>query len=441
MSRRRSSAPLGPRLRRLLTHRVSRTAGNLYVVQGAALLVPLVTLPYLTRTLSHANLGLLLFAQAYASLATAFLQFGFDTATVRDVARDGDDRGAMRGLATGVVSAQVVLAGLIGIVSIALGAAIPLFRENPEYLAAAWGLSVAQGATPLWFFLGRQRLGALTALDLSGKVVAVAAIFLLVHQDEQGIRVLLIQAATTSAAVVGALVLLHRHTSFSRPRLALAAATLRANLQLALYRTSTTVGAFLPTLVIGLLAVPAQIGYYGVAEKLQKAPVTVLWPLSQALYPSINRTLSTNPLRARQVVRWSALLFVALGLAMGLALFALAPWLIPLVFGPGYDSAVPVFRVLALSIPFALGAHVFAYQVLMPLRQDRVLNVVSWLAFALRLLLAIPLTAAYGAIGMAWAVLIAAIANAAAIGVASGRSAGFHRDVVSAEAEHAVSSP
>jgi O-antigen/teichoic acid export membrane protein len=74
-----------------------------------------------------------------------------------------------------------------------------------------------------------------------------------------------------------------------------------------------------------------------------------------------------------------------------------------------------VFRVLALALPFGLLAHVLAYQVLMPLGRDRILNYTTWASAALRLAVAIPLTTSFGAVGMAWAVLIGWIVNAAAL--------------------------
>jgi PST family polysaccharide transporter len=397
----------------LLSRPLLRTAVNLYLVQSAILLVPLITLPYLSRTLAPANLGLLFFSQAYASLATLIVQYGFEFSASREVARVGDDRRKVGEIVAGALSAKLVLVGVSAAIAVGLGLSVPLFRDNPEYLAAAWALSVAQGMSPLWYFLGRERLGAMTLLDIASRVVAVIAIFAFVDAADDGLLVLVIQATTTAAGVAAATAVMCSRVRIPRLRLRTAAAGLREGFQLAMYSAVAVAALYVPSLLVGILATPVQVGYYGVADKLQKVPVAFLWPLSRALYPRINRLLSEDPPRARRLTRTSSVIFVGVGAVAGVALALAAGWLVPLVFGSEYDPAVQVFRVLALAIPFGLLCHVLAYQVLMPLRRDRALNYTTWICAGIRILLAVPLTLEFGAVGMAWAVLAGWVINAA----------------------------
>ena len=403
------------RIGALASRPLLQTAVNLYVVQSAILLVPLITLPYLTRTLTPANLGLLLFSQAYASIATLIVLYGFDLSASRDVAQSADDDSKVREIVAGVLSARIALIGISALVTVVAGLAIPLFRENPSYLAAAWALSVAQGVSPLFFYLGREQMGVQTMVDIASRIVAVIAIFAFVSQPDDGLVVLGIQSAATAAGAAVALTVMCARTSFPRPGVAMAAASLRRNLQLALYNTIASGGLYVPSLLVGVLTTPVQVGYYGVADKLQRVPVAALWPLSQAIYPRINRLLTDDPSGARRLARVSAVLFVGFGAVSGVVLALAAGWLVPFIFGSQYDAAIPVFRVLALALPFGLLAHVLAYQVLMPLGRDSVLNYTTWASAAGRLALAVPLTTAFGAVGMAWAVLVGWIVNAAAL--------------------------
>jgi PST family polysaccharide transporter len=402
-------------MRAFVSQPLIRTAVNLYLVQSAILLVPLITLPYLTRTLTPANLGLLLFSQAYASIATLIVLYGFDFSASRDIAQSAEDRDRVQEIVAGVLSARIALIGVSAAVTVLAGLAIPLFRDHPSYLAAAWALSVAQGLSPLWFFLGREQMGVQTMVDIGSRTVAVAAILLLVSAPDDGLLVLVIQATTTAMGAAVALAVMCARTSVPRLRVARATATLRKNLQLALYSAIASGGLYLPPLLVGVLTTPVQVGYYGVADKLQRVPVAGLWPLSQAIYPRINRLLTDDPRQARQLARVSAATFVGIGALAGLVLALAADQLVPFVFGSQYDSAVEVFRILAFALPFGLLAHVLAYQVLMPLGRDKILNYTTWASAAVRLALAIPLTEAFGAVGMAWAVLLGWIVNAAAL--------------------------
>ena len=73
--------------RALLTHSVAKNAAALYAIQFAGYIVPLVTLPYLSRVLGPAGFGLLLFSQSFALWASMIIEYGFNLSATRDVAR------------------------------------------------------------------------------------------------------------------------------------------------------------------------------------------------------------------------------------------------------------------------------------------------------------------------------------------------------------------
>jgi O-antigen/teichoic acid export membrane protein len=101
------------------------------------------------------------------------------------------------------------------------------------------------------------------------------------------------------------------------------------------------------------------IGLYGVAAAplwgLYAAPLLV----SAALYPTLSRLAGERGLTVRRVVALGAT-GVALGGLLGGLLFALRRWIIALVFGPGYEGAVPLLGVLAAALPGASAALLLA---------------------------------------------------------------------------------
>jgi polysaccharide transporter, PST family len=227
-----------------------------------------------------------------------------------------------------------------------------------------------------------------------------------VHGPEDGARVLALQVFATAAAMTVALWLLRRHTGFHRPSRALALGTLRDGVSLALYRGAGIVFQTSPPLLVGLLSTPVQVGYYGLADKLYKVPIAVMWPASRAIYPRIALLASRDRAKATRVMRTVVVAFVLTGGAIALALGALAEPLVRLVFGAKYEPAVLTFQVLALSLPLALFTHVVSYNVLMPFGRDRGINVLAWVGTILVVVLGVVLVPAHGALGMAIAVLV-----------------------------------
>jgi polysaccharide transporter, PST family len=111
----------------------------------------------------------------------------------------------------------------------------------------------------------------------------------------------------------------------------------------------------------------------------------------------------------------------------------LAPWLIGLVFGPGYEEAAPVLRVLALVIPLLIVNDALAAQWLVPHGLDRQLSLTILLAACLAAALALLVVPNYQAIGMAWVTVVVELFILAGLVLALVR---HHRSVV---ADRAVS--
>jgi PST family polysaccharide transporter len=86
---------------------------------------------------------------------------------------------------------------------------------------------------------------------------------------------------------------------------------------------------------------------------------------------------------------------------------ALAPWFVGLLLGPGYDAAVPVFRLLLLVLPIIALATSIGIFVAVPRGHDRIVLFGTMAAGGTNLLLALPLARRFGASGMAMSVVIA----------------------------------
>jgi polysaccharide transporter, PST family len=383
----------------------ARTAVGLYAVQATILLIPLATLPYLTRVLGPSAMGLLLFSQALASVLTTAIEFGFEVTASRSVARRPGDREASGRLSAEVLSAKLLLVALSIPVAVLAWLAVPLLRDNPEYVALAWLLAVAQGFSPLWFFLGSERVGAPAAIDIGSKVVAAAGVFVVVRDGDDGVLVLALQAGAALAAAALGLVLLARRAGLGRPSLRLGLAGLRDSAHIGVFRLVSGASVLAPSLIVGLLSSAAQVGYWGVADKVYRAPNAALWPLSQALYPSISRLRVVDDARASRVVRAAVAGFVAVGIVLALLLAAAAEPLVDILFGEDFGEASSVLTVLAFSLPLVLLGHTLTYQVLMPLDRDRAANSLGLVGLGSKVAIALALVPAYGALGAAWATL------------------------------------
>ncbi|WP_324715311.1 flippase [Carboxydochorda subterranea] len=381
-----------------------RNATALYAVRFATYVVPLVTLPYLTRVLGPESFGRLAFYQAFSFWIALLLEYGFGLSATREVAQLRASPAALSRIAAEVLGSKLVLVVPVLALSLAGPRWIPSFHGGTAYLVWAVGAAVFQGFNPLWYFQGREQLQVPAALDFAGRVVAAGAIFLAVRAPADGPVVLALQAVTSAVVTVVTTALMYRDLSWRTPTLEGTRKALKAGSVLFLLRLTNNLYTTLNTLPLGLLVPFSLVGFYAAADKVVRAALGLFGPLSQALFPHISHLVSEDRTRAHRLARLSLVAMAAAGCLMAAGVIVLAPVLVRLLFGPGYEPAIPVVRILALLMPLSAANNVLGTQWMIPLGLERSFTLTVAAAGVVNVLLAWVLAPSHGPAGMAVAV-------------------------------------
>lgn len=390
--------------------RLPRTATDLlalYGVQAMTYAVPLITLPYLARTLQPAAWGNLVFAEAFARYTAMLVEYGFQLSATRDIARARHNPAQRAAHVAGVLGGQLLLA-IVALCAIPplLLTATPLHgRATLLAVALAWGLALA--ASPIWYFQGMERMKVMAAIDITAKAAAAAGLFLLVrHPGDEG-RAVALQAVMAALSTAVGFVLVSRETRVGRPSLAAGWRALRSGFSLFLFRSAISLYTTANVLLLGLFATPAVVGLFGGAERITRAALSAFAPFNQTFFPRVSYLMEHDPAAARRTTRASALAMLALGLAVGAFLAAAAPWIVAILLGPAYQAAVPLLRWLALLAPLVAVSNVLGIQWMLPLGLERAMNVILLSAGLGNVLCACLLAPRFGGVGMAASVIAA----------------------------------
>jgi polysaccharide transporter, PST family len=153
--------------------------------------------------------------------------------------------------------------------------------------------------------------------------------------------------------------------------------------------------------LLGLLVAPQQVAFFAAGDKLCRPIAWLLQPVNTALLPHLSHLVGARPDRAEQLAELTLLLQGATGIAFGLVVALTAPWLVDLLFGPGYAGAVVVLQLMAAIIPLIVLNGALVSQWMIPHGLDRLLNTVAVASTGLNLVLALILAPRFGAVGMA----------------------------------------
>lgn len=392
---------------RLRQSRVAQNAAVLYAVHIAGLFLPLILVPYLARVLRPEGWGLVVFAQSFAAWLALVLEYGFYLSATRLIARVRDDPRRVAEVVADVQGARVLLVAFLLVAGALSYVAVPIFRSNPEYLVFAWLFAVAQGLNPSWYFQGVERMQLPAVLEIAGKAAATVGVFVLVKGPQDGWAVLALQAGGGFAWVAVSSWMIYREVPFIRPTLRGAREMLRSSAGLFVFRSATGMYLQANSFILGLVSTAQAVAFFGGAEKIIRAAIGLIQPVTQALYPRISHLAASDHRRAHALVRLSLLLVGGLGILLGLVALAAAPVLVRLILGPGYEAAIPVLRVLALLPPLIAVGTVLGIQWALPVGLDRPFYSFVIAAGLLNVGMAVLLAPRLGALGMAISVVLA----------------------------------
>ena len=390
-------------VRRLLGFRLVRNVAALYGVRAVDQLLPIVVIPFLARVLGADGWGLVAGAQALAMYGIVTVEYGFEFAGTRAVARDRHDRGRLAELISGIFATQILLAGAIACAAVVVRWTVPEFQQTPALIWAALAFAVLQGFYPLWFFVGQERIPVIALIGVTAKVIATVIIFSFVRGPADGWIVLAAYGGSAGLATLAGYTLVLRQVRPGRPHLALIGQTLKLGFSMFAMRVAVLMHTAGNSFLLLLLGGPIQVAFFAAGEKLCRPAAWLLHPINVALLPRLSHLAEHSPDQAATMARLAILLMAAVGLSFGLLIGLLAPWLVDLLFGlPEYQQAVTVLRVMALIIPMIVLNAALVSQWMVPQKLDRALLAVIVSGTLINLTLALLFATRYGALGMAW---------------------------------------
>lgn len=292
--------------------------------------LPILTMPYLVRTLGIANYGLLAFAQSLGQYFKLIIDYGFDLSATRAISLAQDEHDARSRAFSNVLWIRLALAfGCLAILAAALAASSKLRAYWVIHLLTFLS-AFASSLSTICFFQGIERMEYITYLFTASRLIITASIFLFVRQESDFYKMPIINGVTEIALNLAGLWLARSRFGlvFHPPTLH----EFRRGLEEGwhpfvswLFQNSYTAAR---TFGLGLFNSDSITGRFVLAARLSE--ISQMFPLAsllQAVYPRLSRMYEEDPPRAFQTMRrfqlWTTLAYTAgIPVAMVLAGFA-----------------------------------------------------------------------------------------------------------------------
>jgi O-antigen/teichoic acid export membrane protein len=376
---------------------------SLAVLQGLNYAAPLITLPYLVRVLQPAHFGLLSFAQGIVLYFDFFTDFGFNFSQTRAVAACRQEPESVSRIFWSTIYAKALLMCVSAVALTLLVAFTPTLRETPGLYAVNFLYVIGTTFFPIWLFQGLERLKLAAGLFGVARLLTIPALFVFVRRPEDYVIAGAIQASVevTASILAWPFVLRRIGLSWQRPSVLDIKDTLTRAWPLFLSASALQISASSTVVLLGFTAGKIEVGYFSAADKLIKASVAALNPLSQALYPHITAAKLRSSTLALHLIRKSLIVVSILSTSVSIVTALWARPLCHLVLGKSFDHSVAVLQCLS-PLPLLFGlTSVFGTQTMLVFEMDALLSKIMLLSAALALPLTLVLSIFFGAVGAA----------------------------------------
>jgi O-antigen/teichoic acid export membrane protein len=380
----------------------------LYIVQMATYAIPLITVPWLTRVLGPDGFGRFNFCMAFNAYFVLLADYGFNFSATQEIARHRDDKIARSRIfwSTCAVKTLLALAGLVVLLLSTLF--VEQLAADRSLLLVGYLAVAASVLTPSWYFQGTENIALFSAINVFFRGLSVPMTFLFVTSRDSVFAAIAVNVGALLLTGLACLLFLcyRRSLSFVAISCHDLLSTLQEGWHLFISTAAMSLYSTTNVVLLGFTVGNAAVGYFSAAEKLVKAVSGLTAPLTQSFYPRISRLMDGSRSEAFGLIRRLLRIQGSIGLGVSVLLFAAAPYVVQLLYGPAFTVTSTVLRWLSL-LPLLLGiSNVLGVQAMLTLRMSRTVSGIVLSAGALNVALLFILSSFLGAVGAGMAVLI-----------------------------------
>ncbi len=373
---------------------------SLTVLQFIIYLLPLITTPYIAKTIGIEKYGLLAFASAFCNYFVTIIDYGFNFTALREVSKMRNDIDQLNIIYSSVLFSKVFLLLLSFSIFLILVFFIPKFNETPLLFLFSFIVVINNVLYPQWFFQGIEKMKFLTILNLVIYVMYIIGVFSLVKEEGDYILLPLILGLATFIIGIYSMLILHvRYKIRIIPiRFEKILETLRGSTYVFLNQLLPNLYNNSSTFILSLFAPIASVGLFSAAQKIIGIGINIPKMFTRAFYPHLAANMNSFDFYKKSMLLFSA--FVTF------MIIVFGKMILGILYTPEFNDAIELLYVFSIGAFFYGVYDCFGTNYLIPLGKDRLLFHITLVVSIIGFLSAWPSIIFYGAYGAAITIAI-----------------------------------
>ena len=318
----------------------------LLMIQGANFILPLITIPYLVRTIGTHKFGIVMVAQSLALFLTIVTDFGFNISATREVAMIKNNKESLSQFFFNVIFIKTILLICSFLVLLSLTIFVEKFNQESLVYLLSFGVVFGQVLFPSWFFQGIEKMKMITLINVLAKLIFTVSVFLVIkNQDDYYFVPLFYGLGFLLSGALGFIFSL-KYIQYKKPIVIESIQIAKESFSLFLSNLAVSLYTNMNTFIIGVFVSDSLAGVYSSMEKLIVATKSIYTPLYQAMFPNLS---IKGKHKIKETIEYMKYYVGGLGIIISLVIILFAKDILEIIYKDDLiTSYYSIFQILGL---------------------------------------------------------------------------------------------
>ena len=339
----------------------------------SSFIFPLITFPYISRILLPVGSGKISFATSFVQYFNMFAQLGIPVYGIRICAQVRDNRKELTRTAHELLFLNILMGLISYIILGVLIVTVPRLRqERTLYIIISFTI-VLTAIGMNWLYQALEQYTYITIRSIIFKIIAILAMFLLVHEQEDYVIYGAISIFAASASNICNFINIHKYIDLKFVGKYNIRRHIKPVLVFFAMSCATTIYTNLDTVMLGFMKTDEDVGYYNTAVKIKSILVSLVTSLGAVLLPRASYFIKQGNMSEFKRINKKALNFVFLvscPLTVYFIMFAKAG--IFFLSGKEFGGSILPMQIIMPTLIFIGVSNILGIQMLIPLGKEKI---------------------------------------------------------------------
>lgn len=368
------------------------------IYQLLVLILPLITVPYISRVLGAEGIGTYSYTYSIAYYFMILAMLGLNNYGNRTIAKVRDDKIKLSKEFYSIYYLQLMMSITMVIIYLFY---VMIFDNKYKIVSLIQMLYVVSSCFDVnWFFFGIEKFKLTITRNTIVKILSLILIFTFVKTPNDVWKYTLILAGSTLSSNLVLMRFLHRYIKFEKVTKSDILKHFKPCLILFLPVIAVSIYKIMDKIMLGILSTVREVGYYENSEKIINMPLTIITALGTVMLPRVSNMLSNN--REDEVKKMLAktmpfIMFLSLPMVFGITVISKEFSI--LFFGKEFEKSGNLIQLLSITILFLSWGNVIRTQYLIPKERDKEYIISAFLGAIINFIMNLIFIPRYRAIG------------------------------------------